>query len=235
MNLIIFLVTIVGTIIFLAILGHFLEKTEKKHKDIEKMIDDTREKIKGTFKISEDEIVQASVANIINYCGENCSREGLQKTPVRARKAYLKIFEGYKIKPEDILTTFENEGKNQMVILKDIEFYSTCEHHLLPFFGKAHIAYIPGKKIVGISKLARILDIYARRMQNQERITQQVAEAIEKHLKPLGVAIVVEAEHLCMRARGVEKQNSVMVTSKLTGAFANNEKTRLEFFSLIKK
>ncbi len=181
------------------------------------------------------EKIDKAVQEIITCLGENCKREGLVKTPERVRKAYAKIFEGYKQKPEDILTTFTNEDNEQMVILRDIEFYSTCEHHLLPFFGKAHIAYIPRKKIVGISKLARILDIYARRMQNQERITQQVSKAIEKALKPKGVAVVLEAEHLCMRARGVEKQNSVMITSKLTGLFRNNEATRVEFFNLIKK
>lgn len=160
--------------------------------------------------------------------------EGTEETPRRAAKAYEKIFEGYTKTVEEILTTFDAEGYDQMVLLKDIEFYSTCEHHLLPFFGKAHIAYIANGKIVGISKLARILDIFARRRQNQERITKQVCDAIQKHLKPKGVAIVLEAEHLCMRARGVEKQNSVMVTSKLTGRFKISEATRTEFFNLIK-
>lgn len=161
-------------------------------------------------------------------------REGTKDTPMRVAKAFGKLFEGYEKNVEDILTVFDAEGYDQMVLLKDIEFYSTCEHHMLPFFGKAHIAYIPNGKIVGISKLARVLDIFARRLQNQERITQQVVEAIEKHLQPLGVAVVLEAEHFCMRARGVEKQNSVMQTSKLTGAFDQNEKTRAEFFSLIR-
>ena len=189
------------------------------------MTEETEEKIAGHIK---------HILHYIEGYGSE-DREGLKQTPIRVGKAYTKIFEGYSIKVEDVMTVFDSEGFDEMVLLKDIEFYSMCEHHMLPFFGKAHIAYIPDGKIVGISKLARILDIFARRLQNQERITKQVAEAIEKALCPKGVAVVLEAEHLCMRARGVQKQNSEMVTSKLTGAFNDKARTRIEFFNLIKK
>lgn len=185
-----------------------------------------------------NELIQKNIEKnlfLVEPQEKNVLREGLQDTPRRVAKAYEKIFEGYAIDIKDILTIFDSEGFDQMVILKDIEFYSTCEHHMLPFFGKGHIAYIPNGKIVGISKLARILDIFARRLQNQERITTQVAQAIEENLKPRGVAVILEADHLCMRARGVQKQNSTMVTSKLIGAFKENESTRIEFFNLIKK
>lgn len=183
------------------------------------------------------EKIAEGIRNILHYIeGFGAEdRDGLRQTPLRVAKAYRKIFGGYSIKVEDVVTIFDSEGFDEMVLLKDIEFYSTCEHHMLPFFGKAHIAYIPDGKIIGISKLARILDIFARRLQNQERITKQVAEAIEKVLSPKGAAVVLEAEHLCMRARGVQKQNSTMVTSKLTGAFNNSVRTRVEFFNLIKK
>lgn len=131
------------------------------------------------------------------------------------------------------MTIFEGENYDQMVILKDIEYYSHCEHHMIPFFGKAHIAYIPDKKIVGVSKLARLVDMYARRLQNQERLTMQVAEELQRVLSPKGVAVVFEGEHLCMKARGVEKQSSKMKTSHLTGVFRDNLDTRQEFYHLI--
>jgi GTP cyclohydrolase I len=166
---------------------------------------------------------------------EDCHRDGLRDTPKRVAKMYDEIFAGYKTKVEDVITVFDAEGYDQMVVLKDIEFFSCCEHHMLPFFGKAHIAYIPDGKIVGISKLARILDIFAKRLQNQERIAQQVAKAIQDHLNPKGVAIVIEAKHLCMCSRGVGKQNSVMKTSKLLGVFLDKDgSARQEFFNLIK-
>ena len=165
---------------------------------------------------------------------EDCHRDGLLDTPKRVAKMYDEIFAGYTTNIEDVITVFDAEGYDQMVVLKDIEFYSMCEHHMMPFFGKAHIAYIPDGKIVGISKLARILDVFARRLQNQERISQQVVDSIEKNLKPKGVAVVIEAKHLCMCARGVGKQNSVMKTSKLSGDFlGDNGTSRQEFFNLI--
>lgn len=174
--------------------------------------------------------IEKATQLLIEGLGEDPEREGLRDTPRRVSKAWFDLTKGYDQDPKDILTVFDSEGYDQMVLLKDIEFYSQCEHHLLPFFGKAHIAYIPDGKIVGISKLARIVDIFARRLQNQERLTEQVVEAIEKHLKPRGVAVVFEASHFCMRARGVQKQNSVMRTNKLTGVFIEKPEARQEFF-----
>ena len=172
----------------------------------------------------------------LEYIGENPKREGLLDTPNRVIKSWNKLYEGYKTNPDDILTVFTNESKiDQIVGLSNIEFYSTCEHHLLPFFGKAHIYYIPNKKgkIVGISKLARIVDIYARRLQNQERLSKQIADLIEEKLEPKGTAVILEAQHFCMKARGVEKENAIMKTSDLRGAFRKNEKARMELFQLI--
>lgn len=162
-------------------------------------------------------------------------REWLKETPKRVAKAMEKVFEWYNQDPKDIMTVFENESEvDQIVWLSDIEFYSFCEHHMLPFFGKCSVYYIPWKKICGISKLARIVNIYARRLQNQERLTKQIADCIEKLLQPKWVAVVMEWKHFCMLCRGVEKQNSVMKTSDLRWAFMENEKTRAEFFNLIK-
>lgn len=176
-----------------------------------------------------------TVRRMIEQVGENPNREGLLDTPRRVVKANKKIYEGYDLKPEDFMTVFENESKiDQIVGLTNIEFFSMCEHHMLPFFGKAHIFYIPDKKIVGISKLARILNMFSRRMQNQERIAKQVADVIEKYLKPKGVAVIIEAKHLCMMARGVEKQSPTMKTSELRGGFKKKQATREELFNLIK-
>tara|TARA_Y100001968_G_C19401994_1_gene741518 strand:+ start:739 stop:1335 length:597 start_codon:yes stop_codon:yes gene_type:complete len=172
--------------------------------------------------------------DIINLIGEDISREGLQKTPERSAKSIQFLTQGYHINPDIILKSalFDEEYK-QMVLIKDIELYSLCEHHLVPFFGKAHIAYIPNKKIVGLSKIPRIVDVFARRLQVQERLTRDISDCLEKNLKPTGVAVVIEASHLCMQMRGVEKQNSVTTTSAFTGAFLEQEKTRLEFMNLI--
>lgn len=171
------------------------------------------------------------VTDLLTDLGEDIKREGLLKTPERVIKSYEEVFKGYN--EELKITSFDSEGYDQIILLRDIEFYSNCEHHIQPFFGKGHIAYIPGKKILGISKLARILDHFSRRLQNQERITQQVAEYIEKKINPKGVGVILEAQHLCMRARGVQKQNSVMVTSVLKGVFREQE-VRNEFLQLIK-
>ena len=175
------------------------------------------------------------IENLLLFIKEDPKREGLKDTPRRVAETFREIYSGYKQDPKKLITVFDSEGYDEMVILKDIEFYSTCEHHLVPFFGKASIAYIPDKKIIGISKLARILDVYARRLQNQERLTQQVANCIGELLKPKGIGIVIEAAHLCMRSRGVQKQNSTMITSCLRGAFKENHHTRNEFLKLIKK
>ena len=174
------------------------------------------------------------VKQMLLEIGENPEREGLLATPERVVKSWSKIFEGYNKDPGSIFTCFESDGYDQMIVLKGVEMYSMCEHHVLPFFGKAHIAYIPNERIVGISKLARLLDIYARRLQIQERIGQQVTAALEKYLKPKGSACIIEAQHMCMLMRGVEKQNSIMTTSSLTGVFLNDQAVKSELLNLIK-
>ena len=172
---------------------------------------------------------------IIDALGEDPSREGLVKTPERAAKAMTFLMSGYDKDPADILKSalFEEEY-SEMVIVKDIELFSLCEHHLLPFFGKAHIAYIPQGKVVGLSKIPRIVDAFSRRLQVQERLTVQIRDCIQDTLNAAGVAVVIEARHLCMQMRGVEKQNSVTTTSAFTGSFLSDPKTREEFISLIR-
>lgn len=175
-----------------------------------------------------------NVKRLLEYIGEDPKREGLLETPKRVIKSYETLFGGYKKNPQDVIKVFEDGACNEMVLLKDIEFYSNCEHHMLPFFGKAHIAYIPDGRVIGVSKLARVLGIYARRLQIQERLGQQVTQCLMDVLKPKGAACVLEAQHLCMLCRGVEKQNSVMITSSLTGVFLEHSQTRGEFLSMIK-
>jgi len=172
--------------------------------------------------------------DIIKNLGEDVKREGLKKTPERCAKAIQFLTQGYNINPDEIVKSalFEEEY-NQMVLIKNIELYSLCEHHLVPFFGKAHIAYIPNQRIVGLSKIPRIVDVFSRRLQVQERLTQEISECLEKNLQPEGVAVVIEASHLCMQMRGVQKQNSITTTSAFTGVFLKQEKTRLEFMNLI--
>lgn len=175
-----------------------------------------------------------SYTNIINVTKDDISREGLEKTPMRAAKAFQFLTHGYDIDPEEILrSALFNEDYKQIVVVKDIEIYSLCEHHLLPFFGKAHVGYIPNGKIVGLSKIPRVVDAYARRLQLQERLTTQIKDCLQKVLDPIGVAVVVEAQHLCMSMRGVQKQNARMTTSEFTGAFLKNTNTRQEFMHLI--
>lgn len=180
-----------------------------------------------------DEIAQ-HIAQVLQQIGEDPQREGLQRTPQRVGKAMQFLTQGYGQDPEAILQSalFE-EDYRQMVVVKDITFYSLCEHHLLPFFGKAHVAYIPNGKITGLSKVARVVDVFARRLQVQERMTTQIKECIQKTLNPLGVMVVIEAEHLCMQMRGVQKQHAVTTTSDFTGAF-NRPETREEFMNLIR-
>ncbi len=171
--------------------------------------------------------------NILDLIGEDSKREGLQKTPERVAKAMQFLTHGYDLNPVEILkSAMFKEDYRQMVIVKDIEIYSLCEHHMLPFIGKAHVAYIANGYIVGLSKIPRIVDAYARRLQVQERLTTQIKDCIQNTLKPLGVAVVIEAHHLCMMMRGIQKQNSVTTTSDFTGAFLA-EKTRAEFIHLI--
>ena len=169
------------------------------------------------------------IKGLIELIGEDPTREGLVDTPKRVVKAYEKLFDGYNHKPEEVLTVFGDESYDEMIVVKAIEFYSTCEHHMIPFFGKAHIGYIPNGKIIGLSKMPRLVEMYARRLQNQERMTNQIARALDKILKPKGVAVVVEARHLCMMARGVEKQKSEVITSSLLGLFKRDLNTRGEF------
>lgn len=170
---------------------------------------------------------------IIKLIGEDPNREGLLKTPERVAKAIQFLTHGYDINPQDIiLSAMFREDYKEMVIVKDIEVYSMCEHHMLPFFGKAHVAYIPNEHIVGISKIPRVVDAYARRLQVQERLTREIKDAFARTLKPLGVAVVIEAQHMCMSMRGIQKQNSVTTTSDFSGAFTI-DKTRAEFLHLI--
>ncbi|MEZ5106145.1 MAG: GTP cyclohydrolase I FolE [Draconibacterium sp.] len=171
--------------------------------------------------------------NILKIIGEDTERQGLNKTPERVAKAMQFLLQGYQTDPVEILrSAMFNEDYRQMVIVKDIEIYSMCEHHLLPFFGKAHVAYIPNGTITGLSKIARVVDVFARRLQVQERLTTQIKECIQDTLKPLGVAVVIEAQHLCMQMRGIQKQHSITTTSDFTGAFQKTA-TRDEFIKLI--
>ncbi len=172
---------------------------------------------------------------ILHEVGEDATREGLEKTPERVAKAIQFLTHGYDLDPNEILMSARfREDYQQMVIVKDIEIYSLCEHHMLPFFGKAHVAYIPDKYIVGLSKIPRVVDAYARRLQVQERLTTQIRDCIQETLNPLGVAVVIEAHHLCMQMRGIQKQNSVTTTSAFHGEF-ENDRTRSDFISLIGK
>ncbi|MCS6770526.1 MAG: GTP cyclohydrolase I FolE [Kiritimatiellae bacterium] len=178
--------------------------------------------------------VESIVRELLAALGEDPTREGLAKTPERVAKAWQFLTRGYYQTVEEIVNgaLFEAHSRH-MVIIKDIEIYSLCEHHLLPFFGRCHIGYIPRDKVIGVSKLARLADMFARRLQIQERLTQQIANAIMDVLKPLGVGVVIEAQHLCMMMRGVEKQNSFMITSAVLGCFQDSLPTRTEFFNLL--
>ena len=192
------------------------------YKKVEEYCEDDLEKIAKNNK------------DILKLIGEDPEREGLMKTPVRVAKALQFMTQGYKLNAKKILDSARfKESVSEMVIVKDIELYSMCEHHMLPFFGKAHIAYIPNGYIVGLSKLARVVDVYARRLQVQERMTTQILGAIRESLHPLGVAVVIEAKHLCMMMRGVQKQNSVTTTSACDGELLNNHITRNEFLKMI--
>lgn len=177
--------------------------------------------------------IEPLVKQILSELGENVNREGLKETPLRVAKSYGKLFGGYSKSPEDVVTVFDNEGYDEMIIARDIDFFSMCEHHMLPFFGKAHIGYIPNDKIIGLSKMPRLVEIFSRRLQNQERLTKQIADALNQLLQPRGVGVVIQAEHLCMKARGVEKQNCTVSTSSFTGLFKKELNTRNEFLRLI--
>ena len=175
------------------------------------------------------------VEGMLKEIGENPTREGLLKTPHRVAKALEFLTSGYRTEIDAVLNgAIFNEKYNEMVIVKDIDFYSMCEHHMLPFFGKAHIAYIPNGKILGLSKIPRIVDVFARRLQVQERLTRQIADTLYQYLQPDGVAVVIEARHMCMMMRGVEKQNSIATTSAMLGVFRDDMRTRQEFLDLTK-
>ncbi|MFH1761422.1 MAG: GTP cyclohydrolase I FolE [bacterium] len=173
---------------------------------------------------------------IIEHIGEDINRQGLRKTPERAARAFEYLTRGYKQNIDEIVhdALFDSTA-DDMIIVKDIELYSLCEHHLLPFIGKCHVAYVPSGKVMGLSKIARIVDVFSRRLQIQENLSRQIAETIRKYTKAVGVGVVIEAQHLCMMMRGVEKQNSVMTTSCMLGAFRKSVSTRAEFLNLIKK
>src|SRR5215475_12463239 len=183
--------------------------------------------------MNSDSLVE-HVRLILAELGEDARREGLVKTPERVARALRFLTKGYEEDPKSVINgALFTEDYSEMIVLKDLDFFSLCEHHILPFFGKAHVAYIPRERIVGISKIARLVEVFARRLQVQERMTTKIATTIQDQLDPLGVAVVLEAEHLCMRMRGVEKQNSRVTTSAMLGSFQSNQKTREEFMTLI--
>jgi GTP cyclohydrolase I len=179
--------------------------------------------------------IRDHVAEILKHLGEDPSREGLKQTPSRVEKAYRHFTKGYEADPAQILksATFDARDYDEMVIVKDIDFFSLCEHHLLPFFGKCHVAYLPQKKIVGLSKIPRVVEAFSRRLQVQERLTTQIARTIEDTIRPKGVGVVTEAFHLCVMMRGVEKHNAHMITSSMRGRFRSDPRTREEFLNLI--
>lgn len=180
------------------------------------------------------EILEKNVTSILNEIGEDPNREGLLKTPKRVAKAYEFLTRGYRKDIEEVLNgAIFSEDYDEMIIVKDIDYYSLCEHHMIPFYGKVHVAYIPDGKIVGISKIPRIVDVFARRLQIQERMTQQIADTINNALHPQGVAVVCEGYHMCMMMRGVQKQNSITTTSAMRGVFRESQRTRAEFLNLI--
>ena len=188
--------------------------------------------LKAWRVVRMDELYRA----IIEGVGEDVTREGLLATPGRAARAMADMTRGYKQNLETVINNAIFETQNdEMVIVTDIEFYSLCEHHLLPFFGRCHVGYLPSRKIIGLSKIARIVDVFARRLQVQENLTQQIAEALMQHLEPKGVGVVMEGRHLCMMMRGVQKQNSSMTTSAMLGDFRDDQSTRAEFLSLINR
>ena len=178
--------------------------------------------------------IEAAVRSIIEAIGENPERKGIKETPKRVAKMYCELFKGLSESPDKVLGKVFYEDFNELVLVKDIPFFSICEHHMLPFFGKCHIGYIPKGKVLGVSKLARLVDMFARRLQIQERLSRQIANGISDAIAPEGVGVVIEAQHLCMLMRGVEKQESFMTTSAMLGSFRREQPTRMEFLKLIK-
>lgn len=184
--------------------------------------------------MNKEEQFEESIKNILEYVGEDVTREGLEKTPSRVRKAYEFMCSGYHQDPKQIIQkALFTSTNDEMVVVKDIEFYSQCEHHMLPIIGKVHVAYIPNGKVVGLSKIPRVIDVFARRLQIQEQMTEQICDALNEHLQPKGVAVMIDARHMCMEMRGVEKICSTTVTSALRGLFKTNKKTKDEFLSIV--
>lgn len=190
-------------------------------------------KLKGMIMSNQEEL--NAVRKLLAFIGEDPNREGLQETPARFLKAWQEYTRGYREKPEDILKSFEDgaQSVDEMVIVRDIPVYSLCEHHLAPFFGRAYVGYVPHQRILGLSKISRLVEVYARRLQVQERLTNQIADALDTHLQPLGVAVVIECRHMCMESRGVRHTGTATVTSALRGSIKTNADTRREFLALI--
>lgn len=184
------------------------------------------------MNINKSTIAQL-IKKILTEIDPEPDREGLRDTPARVVKSFEKLFGGYQVDPASQLTFFDSESYDEMITCKEIDFYSTCEHHLLPFYGQAHIGYIPDKKIVGLSKLPRVVELFARRLQNQERLTSQITACLDRALQAKGIGVILEATHLCMQARGVEKQNTIVITSSFRGLFKNNLNTRNEFLKIV--
>jgi GTP cyclohydrolase I len=185
-------------------------------------------------ELEKEQKFENAIKTIINYIGEDESREGLLDTPKRVRKAYEFMCSGYKLNPKEIIEkALFTSTNDEMVVVKDIEFYSFCEHHMLPIIGKVHVAYIPNGKVVGLSKIPRVVDVFARRLQIQEQMTEQICDALNEHLKPKGVAVIIDARHMCMEMRGVEKICSTTVTSSLRGLFKSDKRTKDEFLSIV--
>ena len=184
--------------------------------------------------MSRDIEFEKAIKKMLEHVGEDVNREGLQDTPSSVRKAYEFMFSGYKLDPKEIIQkALFTSTNDEMVVVKDIEFYSFCEHHMLPIIGKAHVAYIPNGKVVGLSKIPRVVDVFARRLQIQEQMTEQICDALNEHLKPKGVAVIVDARHMCMEMRGVQKICSTTITSSLRGLFKSDKKTKDEFLSIV--
>lgn len=194
-------------------------------------LDPTLSSIRGAPYLQAEQAVRT----LLSYLGEDPDREGLRETPARVVRSYAELFAGYLQDPATLFKTFDGERYDELVVVRGVEVWSTCEHHLLPFFGRADVAYIPNGRVIGLSKLARLVEVFARRLQVQERLTTQVTAALDEYLKPRGSACVVTARHLCMCSRGVQKQHSEMVTSSLTGAFREDPRTRAEFLEHLKR
>ena len=209
-----------------------VDKTQKEDADLGWVVFPWEQLPGSTSAADKERDAQDTVARMLEHLGEDPRREGLVETPARVVKSWKALFGGYSLDPASVFKTFEEGACDEMVLLKNIEFYSFCEHHLIPFHGTASIAYIPDKKVIGVSKLVRLLEVYARRLQIQERLCQQVTAALDQYLQPLGSACILNAQHMCMTARGVQKQGSRMVTSSLSGVFKTNPQTRAEFLQL---